>query len=158
MASYAQWSAWVRQPLLWLGLPDPAERVFEQLAQDPDRETLGRLLAAWHRVHGNRPAMIREAVSAAETGFADEAKNLREVLLEVAEERGEINRRRLGRWIARHAGRIVDGLRFVRASGTTSVERWAVETVMSVMQVSSSRRVESVTDDETDDEPVEVLL
>lgn len=158
LASYSQWGAWVRQPLLWLGLPDPAERVFEQLAQDPDRETLGRLLAAWHRVHGNRPAMIREAVSAAETGFADEAKNLREVLLEVAEERGEINRRRLGRWIARHAGRIVEGLRFVRASGTTSAERWAVESVMSVMQVSSSRPVESVTDDETDDEPVEVLL
>lgn len=158
LASYAQWSAWVRQPLLWLGLPDPAERVFEQLAQDPDRETLGRLLAAWHRVHGNRPAMIREAVSAAETGFADEAKNLRECLLEIAEERGEINRRRAGRWIARHQGRIVDGLRFVRASGTTSAERWAVESVMSVMQVSSGHPVESVTADETDDEPVEVLL
>ena len=158
LASYAQWSAWVRQPLLWLGLPDPAERVFEQLAQDPDRETLGRLLAAWKRVHGNRPAMIREAVSAAETGFADEAKNLRECLLEVAEERGEINRRRLGRWIARHQGRIVDGLRFVRASGTTSAERWAAESVMSVLQVDSSHPVESVTDDETDNEPVEVLL
>ena len=158
LASYSQWGAWVRQPLLWLGLPDPAERVFEQLAQDPDRETLGRLLAAWHRVHGNRPAMIREAVSAAETGFAEEAKNLREVLLEVAEERGEINRRRLGRWIARHQGRIVDGLRFVRASGTTSAERWAAESVMSVSQVYSSHPVESVTDDETDNEPVEVLL
>lgn len=158
LASYAQWSSWVRQPLLWLGLPDPAERVFEQLAQDPDRETLGRLLAAWKRVHGNRPAMIREAVSAAETGFTDEAKNLRECLLEVAEERGEINRRRLGRWIARHQGRIVDGLRFVRASGTTSAERWAAESVISVSQVDTSHPVESVTDDETDNEPVEVLL
>jgi len=158
LASYSQWGAWVRQPLLWLGLPDPAERVFEQLAQDPDRETLGRLLAAWQRVHGNRPAMIREAVSAAETGFADEAKNLREVLLEIAEERGEINRRRAGRWIARHQGRIVDGLRFVRASGTTSAERWAAESVMSVSQVYSSHPVESVTDDETDNEAVEVLL
>ena len=67
-------------------------------------------------------------------------------------------RRRLGRWIARHQGRIVDGLRFVRASGTTSAERWAAESVMSVSQVSSSHPVESVTDDETDNEPVEVLL
>ncbi len=65
---------------------------------------------------------------------------------------------RSGRWIARHEGRIVDGKRFVRASGTTSAERWAVESVMSVMQVSPSHPVESVTDDETDDEPVEVLL
>ncbi|MFP5429316.1 MAG: hypothetical protein ACLGJA_27045, partial [Gammaproteobacteria bacterium] len=104
LASYSQWGEWVRQPLLWLGLPDPAERVFEQLAQDPDRETLGRLLSAWWSVFGSRPAMIREAVSAAETGFGEGAKALRESLLEVAEERGEINRRRLGRWIARHQG------------------------------------------------------
>lgn len=156
LASYGQWSAWVRQPLLWLGLPDPAERVFEQLAQDPDRETLGRLLAAWHNVHRNRPVMIREAVAAAETGFTDEAKNLRESLLEVAEERGEINRRRLGRWIARHQGRIVDGLRFCRASGTTSAERWGAESVMSVKSVRPDQPARSVADE--NDETVEVML
>jgi hypothetical protein len=54
IASYGQWSNWVRQPLLWLGLPDPAKRIFEQLAQDPDRETLGRSAACmegdfWHQ-------------------------------------------------------------------------------------------------------------
>ena len=144
LASYSQWSAWVRQPLLWLGLPDPADRVFEQLAHDPDRETLGRLLTAWRRVHGNRPTMIREAVTAAETGFADDAKNLREALLEVAEERGEINRRRLGRWIARHQGRIVDGQRFERASTTSSAEKWTVQSVTSVSTVCFSPPTESV--------------
>jgi hypothetical protein len=29
-----------------MGIADPAQRVFEQLAQDPDHETLGRLLHA----------------------------------------------------------------------------------------------------------------
>jgi hypothetical protein len=144
LASYSQWGAWVRQPLLWLGLPDPADRVFEQLAHDPDRETLGRLLTAWRRVHGNRPTMIREAVTAAETGFADEVKNLREALFEVAEERGEINRRRLGRWIARHQGRIVDGQRFERASTTSSAEKWTVQSVTSVSTVCFSPPTESV--------------
>ncbi|NCP82675.1 MAG: hypothetical protein GW826_10245, partial [Rhodoferax sp.] len=32
LASFSQWSDWVRQPLLWLGQPDPASSVFEQLA------------------------------------------------------------------------------------------------------------------------------
>ena len=153
LASFPDWSRWVRQSLLWLGLPDPAACVFEQLAQDPDRETLGRLLAAWRAVLGRTPTMIRAAVSEAETGASDAAKALREVLLEVAEERGEVNRRRLGRWIARHQGRIVDGMRFARASSTTSAERWTVEnvetppreSVMSVLSVSTSQEAKSVT-------------
>ncbi len=68
---------------------------------------------------------------------------------EIAEERGEINRRRLGKWIARHQGRIVDGLRFERASGTTSAERWHVKAVLSVSSVtlvSSGEVAESVSE------------
>jgi len=141
LASYGQWSAWVRQPLLWLGMADPAERVFEQLAQDPDRETLGRLLHAWRKAFGNAATMIREAVNQTNTFGNDD---LLEVLREVAEERGEINRRRLGKWIARHQGRIVDGLRFERASGTTSAEKWLAKSVTSVMKVSSGQPAESV--------------
>jgi hypothetical protein len=38
----------------------------------------------------------------------------KEVVLEIAGERGEINNRRFGHWLKRHAGRIVDGLRFER--------------------------------------------
>ena len=151
LASYGQWSAWIRQPLLWLGLPDPAARVFEQLAQDPDRETLGRLLHAWRDAFGNSPAMIREAVDKCD-GF-NASEELREALREIAEERGEINRKRLGRWIARHQGRIVDGMRFEKASGTTSAERWHVKSVMSVKSVSFPKQTESVIeyfDTETD--------
>ena len=48
-------------------------------------------------------------------------------LRDIADERGEINRRKLGWWIRRHAGRIVDGRRFVRGSGNRSVETWQVE-------------------------------
>jgi hypothetical protein len=144
LASYGAWSSWVRQPLLWLGMPDPADRIFEQLAQDPDRETLGRMLCSWGAAFGNAPAMIREAVTKAESRLSEEDKALREVLLEVAEERGEINRRRLGKWIARHQGRIVDGQRFERASGTTSAERWACKSVTSVQTVSFGLPAKSV--------------
>ena len=80
-------------------------------------------------------------------------RQLREVLREVADERGEINRRRLGKWIARHQGRIVDGLRFERASGTTSAERWQVKavalvatSVSSVTLVSSGEGATSVSE------------
>lgn len=137
MNSFEQWSLWVRQPLMWLGLPDPALRSFEQQALDPERELLGRCLQAWRGVFGSTPSMIREAVATISmSGTA--AKELQEVMKEIAEERSEINRRRLGKWISRHQGRIVNGMKFVRAPGHTSAERWSVKSVTEVKSVSSS--------------------
>jgi len=136
LASYGDWSDLCRQPLLWLGCADPTASVFEAMEEDPDRETLARLLTAWQSVFGKMPAMVRDAVKQA-SAFHDEHAELREVLHDIADERGEINRRKLGWWIKRHAGRIVDGRRFARASGNRSAEAWQVEIVESVSPVSS---------------------
>lgn len=128
IASYGEWSDLVRQPLLWLGLPDPAESIFRTMAVDPDTETLGRLLHAWERVFGNRPTMVRDVVGKASRHSTDPDRNeLYDVISDIAEERGEINRKRLGRWIDRHAGRFVDGLRFVRAAKTCNAVPWQIE-------------------------------
>jgi hypothetical protein len=134
LAGFGDWSDLCRQPLLWLGLADPTESVFQAMADDPDRETLCRLLTAWQSVFGRTPTMVRDAVKQASSFHEDQAE-LREVLHDIADERGEINRRRLGRWIRRHAGRIVDGRRFARASGNRSAEAWQVESVSPVSPV-----------------------
>ena len=104
--------------------------------EDPDRETLGRLLRAWQSVFGRVPAMVRDLLKQV-AAIQGENQELAEVLRDIADERGEINRRKLGWWIKRHADRIVDGLRFVRASGNRSAEAWRVEVVKSVSPVSS---------------------
>jgi hypothetical protein len=131
LASYGQWSDLCRQPLLWLGMADPAASVFEAMAEDPDQETLARLLIAWEWAFGKAPAMVRDAVRLAESRTDDHIE-LREILHEIAGERDGINRRKVGWWIKRHAGRIVDGRRFVRASGNRSAEAWRVESVSPV--------------------------
>ena len=149
LAGYGDWSNLCRQPLLWLGLTDPTESAFEAMADDPDRETLARLLETWQLVFGKTPAMVRDAVKQASI-FHEAHAELREVLHDIADERGEINRRRLGRWIKRHRGRIVDGRRFVRASGNRSAEAWCVESVssvLSVLSVSNDRPTKSVITD-----------
>ena len=84
-------------------------------------EILSRLLYAWRTALGDRPSMIRDAMAIS----ANDA--LFNSFSEIAEELGEINRKRLGRFIARHQGRIVDGMHFERASGTTSSIRWLVK-------------------------------
>lgn len=142
MAGYGDWSDLCRQPLLWLGLADATESVFEAMAEDPDRETLGRLLSGWQAAFGKTAAMVRDAVRV--SAYGDENAELREVLRDIADERGEINRRRLGWWIKRHAGRIVEGRRFVRASGNRSAEAWQVESVSPVSSVSGVPRAQSV--------------
>lgn len=135
LAGYGDWSDLCRQPLLWLGCADPTVSIFEAMLDDPDRETLARLLNSWFSVFGKTPAMVRDAVKQA-LSFHDENLELREVLHDIADERGEINRRKLGWWIRRHAGRIVDGRRFVRASGNRSAEAWQVDVVQSVSPLS----------------------
>jgi len=141
LAGFGGWSDFCRHSLLWLGYADPAASIFEAIKEDPDREQLGRLLTAWQIIFENVPAMVRDAVSKSTLHGNDE---LKEILHDIADERGEINRHRLGRWIKRHQGQIVDGLRFARCSGNTSAERWRVESVSSVLSVYSAQNVKTV--------------
>jgi len=129
LAGYDEWSDLCRQSLIWLGCEDPVKSVFDAMADDPDRETLGQLLRVWQACFGKKPTMIREAVNRT-PDFSDAGDELSEVLKDIAGERDVINRRVLGRWIKRNAGRIVSGLRFVRASGSRSAEAWYVESVL----------------------------
>jgi hypothetical protein len=107
---FGQWSEWCREPLLWLGLPDPCEGMFTQMADDPDRETLGQLLHVWNTCFGRDPVMVRALIAR-----ANDVKDLNDVLLEIAGSKGDlIDRARLGKWLKSHAGKIVDGMRIVK--------------------------------------------
>jgi hypothetical protein len=125
LASYDRWSELIRQPLLWLDLPDPATRVFQQLNVDPDRELLSRLIDRWDHHFGNKPTMLRDAIELTVL-TQNSAQELKEVFHEIADERGNINRRRLGRWIARHQGQVVNGRRLEKVSTKNSAEKWQV--------------------------------
>ena len=135
LATYGEWSELCRQPLLWLGLPDPSQSVFEAMTEDPDRELLGRFLHAWQANFGTVPTMLRTAVNQP-FGIVVETQamiELREALTDIAGDRnGNINRKALGHWLKRHANRIVDGMRLVRDSGSQSSAAWKVEKVKSV--------------------------
>lgn len=115
LASFMQWTELIRSPLVWTGMPDPAKSLFDGMNTDPDREVLGRLLFLWHRRYGDRPTGLREVLDWCLRIHDDVASgHAKELVQEIAGERGEINNRRFGHWLKRHAGRIVDGLRFER--------------------------------------------
>lgn len=129
LANYREWSDSCRQPLLWLGCDDPITSVFNVIDEDPERELLGRFLSAWRTMFGCTPAQVREAISITEQGQFPE---LAEVLYDIGSLRGEINRRRIGQWLSRKLGRIVNGLRLTRVSSSNGAERWVVQEVIPV--------------------------
>lgn len=150
LGSYGAWSDLVRQPLLWLGLPDPATSVFNSMAADPDRESLGRFLRVWDREFGNSPTMVREVVAKAHRLSATpHLADLYEVIADIADQHGEINRRRLGWWISRHAGRLVDGLKFQKVPSARNADQWKVVSASSVPSVPSVSSVASGTTTES---------
>ncbi|MDD2743779.1 MAG: hypothetical protein PHV02_16050 [Rhodocyclaceae bacterium] len=141
LASFGDWSGYCRHSLVWLGLPDPAARIFEQMADDPDADVLRRFMSAWFECFGTRAAGVRDLV---ERSDFDPKGEVSSVIREIAEERGGlINRRTLGRWIKRHEGRFIDDMRIIpERSAGRNASAWTVKkSVTSVTSVISRQVV-----------------
>lgn len=104
IASYGgAWADYCRHPLIWLGLPDPATPLFEQMQADPDADVLRTLLEAWHKKHGEKAMELRQLLSF-DYGHTDLEEALHELPVV---EKGGINRSRLGHYFKRNQNRIV---------------------------------------------------
>lgn len=114
IASYGGvWADYCRHPLIWLGLPDPAISLLEQVTHDPDSAALGVLLTAWHKVFGSRPTTVRKAISEACEG----KEGLKAAIDEFAMvDRGAVSPTKLGQLLKKNANRLVGGYRFERAT------------------------------------------
>ena len=106
------WSDYCRYPLMWLGHPDPATALLEQVRHDPDGDALSGLMAEWYAAFGSSPTTVRKAVDAALYKHPNLLDAMREFPVE---ERGEINRSKLGWLLKKNANRIVGGFEFQKA-------------------------------------------
>lgn len=107
------WSEYCRFPLMWLGQPDPATTLLDQIRQDPDGETLGGLLSEWYAAFGSTPTTVRKVVDLARCNYPALLDAIREFPVQ---ERGEINHSKLGWFLKKNANRIVRGYEFQQAS------------------------------------------
>ena len=131
LGSFADWSRWVRDALIWLGEADPCETMEGMRGADPKLEALTTVLVQWHTVIGEERVTVRQAIERAteprprlydRTEFVH--PEFREALLAIAGEGGAINGRRLGKWIGAHRNRIVTGLKLVSAGLSAGRARW----------------------------------
>jgi putative DNA primase/helicase len=122
---FERWSDMVRAPLIWLGCPDPCESLADLAKEDPERIELVRVIAAWASVFFDEGYTAAEAIDR-----ANSSEPFKAVLQEVCRDRdGSLNSRRLGSWLRKHADRIADGKRFVRAGEKDHTLLWKVEAI-----------------------------
>lgn len=131
LASFEDWSRVVRSALVWLGRADPIDTMVKARAEDPVTTALGGLLETWHDAAGGSSRTAGAMVELAQT--RDPLGNLvysalLEALREVADDRrGGIDTRRLGKFLGRYNGRVVDGLKIAASDDTHAKQRtWKV--------------------------------
>ncbi len=122
-AGFEVWSQLCRQPLLWLGLPDPIQSTISAMEEDPDRVMLKRFHLLWQYQFGQYEGTVQKLVNPS-LPLDEDVLELREVLFDIAGDRDGLNRRRLGWWIKRHAGQIVDDMFLEKGTSKRSAEVW----------------------------------
>lgn len=120
IGSYGDWSAMVRAPLIWLGHADPVSSMETAREEDPELSAIRELFGNWRKhlliASGYttntiiKTACAKAAGSGFDYGNVDFiAPEFRDLLLRQAGDGGAVNSRRLGKWLSRIGGRVVDG-------------------------------------------------
>lgn len=132
VASFDVWTRLCRESLIWLGQPDPATSLIAQVNDDPEVQLFGNLLSNWLACFGGKQTTVRALIEKAEND-----EELMEAIQELPViERSTINRSKLGRYLSRHANRIVNGLE-LRQSPTSERNAWTVVAVSNESELPS---------------------
>jgi putative DNA primase/helicase len=121
--SYHRWNALVRSPLVWLGEPDPVDSIEEIRREDQTLSELLELFSMWEgfllldTIYTTARIIEISDEAATPPSFRPELKAF---LLKIAAARGNpgaVSPERLGRWLRKNSGRVVD------MPGTTTPEK-----------------------------------
>jgi hypothetical protein len=127
LGMFTAWDALVRGAVIWAhrlagGEADPLDTQGRLVGEAPDREVLVFLLAAWHATFGGEGTTASDAVKRAATDT-----ELHGAMVAVGAHHSEKpDARRLGYYLRKVAGRVVQGLSFERAGSTGGAVRWIV--------------------------------
>jgi putative DNA primase/helicase len=118
---FEDWSASIREPLVWLGLADPCETRSAVLADDPEREESLAVLRALREEFEDGKFTAKRIVRHCESN------TLRVAIEAVALGRNkEVDSRKLGWWLRRNHNRIIGGLRLESKGSESGSSRWRI--------------------------------
>jgi hypothetical protein len=116
IGSYSGWSAMVRSPLIWLDQPDPVASMESSREDDPELADIRELFALWTDYldldqHYTTSRIIETTCQPLSPNDFNR-QPFKELLLRVAsDQQGTVAPKRLGWWLRKISGRVVDGHR-----------------------------------------------
>jgi putative DNA primase/helicase len=134
--SFEEWSAIVRQALVWAGEVDPCDgRKDLEAESDPDYEALSTLLTTWYACYGTRSRTLKQVVAdirrhTQASLMSSEWDELQDALGNLdANYTGQgLNTRVIGEALRSWKGRLIDGKRFIKAStDRKGLVEWRIE-------------------------------
>jgi hypothetical protein len=126
VGSFEEWSHRIRTQLLWLGEADPCNTTIKVQEADPRRDLLATVIAQWrqHLTVGEEytvQQLINQAINVNDFHVA---------LLNAAEDRGNlVSNQRLGRWLKRNEGRIVNGSMIRQEGSKDGYRLWVLVSI-----------------------------
>jgi len=137
IGSYGRWSTVVRAPLVWLKEADPIKSMEAAREEDVELVSTRELFALWqqHLQADKAYSAFEVAEVAADKDLgtnALERPEFHDFLLQVAGNRGLVSTRRLGTWLGKIVGRIVDGMKLLvepAKSGTNRAQKFRLAEV-----------------------------
>ena len=127
IASYGEWSKFVREPLIWLGKEDPVKTQEQSREEDPNRSAALQLIGQWRKhLYVGTPYKTGEIIARA-TAFANQERVLPDLWAVLLERAGtprgqEIDARRLGLWLRSLRGQVY----VIRDENNQSLQRYRI--------------------------------
>jgi hypothetical protein len=124
LGSFEDWSHRIRAPLLWLGKDDPCDTTIKTQTDDPQLLSLATVLAQWRVNIGVGVEQTAQQV----INHAINVHDFHVALLNVAQSRtgNLVSNDRLGRWLRKVEGRVVDGLTLKRIGISSGYSLWSL--------------------------------
>ncbi len=126
IGSFEQWNI-IRETLVWLGMPDPAELREQIFDDDPQKGDLIDLLRSWRKAFGDEQLTISQISELYERKGHQGAMEVVAAL--IAKTRfSEINARSIGKYLSSQIDRIAGGLSLRSAKDSSGIKRyWVVK-------------------------------
>jgi hypothetical protein len=119
---FEEWSAEIREPLLWAGETDPFTTREAVIEEDPDKDLAVMLLTQLHTTYNGIEFTVQEVLKKASSDL-----ELRGTLMSVSGGGREIDRRRIEQWVRIWRDRFAGSYRLKRANAKdTKPARWKV--------------------------------
>jgi hypothetical protein len=127
LGSFEEWSFRVRSPILWLDRDDPCESIGTVREGDPSRTILNTVLVQWEQRLGTTSRYTVQQVISRAIGNQDFYGAL--AMVAISLQGGSLSNDRLGRWLSKNNGKIVNRLKLVKDGILHGYPLWRVTRV-----------------------------